>query len=208
MLRRKTTPAASTSHSPAAKKKIRRSPSGKGPDKTRQAFALFRLLLALPMPMFLLFTGIQYSRRDRFAGWTGSFTELDAGRSLSIQFLWAFTPVYCISLFLAQIHDADEANTHTKDVWTWPTKFEFALFLVAVYTYCALYFRDRWIYYIYISVFCAIFLYFVTKVVRGVKVNKGHKKYTSFVLTQAARVGINIMIIVCKKRVDLAATYR
>jgi hypothetical protein len=193
---------------PAAKKTVIRSPSGKWPDKTRQAFALFRLFLALPMPMFLLFTGIQYSRRDQFAGWTGSFTELQAGLALCIEVWFSGTAVYVISLLSAQIDNTGEALT--MRVWTWPRALEFALYLFPVYTYFFLY-RDRWIEYIYgmiiANFWLFVFLYFATKVVRAVKGYQG-RKYKSFVLKQAARVGINTMIQACVTTFALSAMLR
>ena len=121
---------------PAAKETKSRTPSGKSPNKT--ALVLFRLFLALPGPMFLLFTGTQYSRRDQVAGWTGSFTKLYAGQILGILVWAASTAPLMISLLLAQIHDTDDANkqkdlaqindtdhankpkAHPERFWTWP----------------------------------------------------------------------------------------
>ena len=54
-----------TERMPAAKETKRRTPSGKWPDKIRQTFVLFRLFLALPAPMFLLFTGTHEVRENR-----------------------------------------------------------------------------------------------------------------------------------------------
>jgi hypothetical protein len=228
-LRRKTTPVAPSSHSPepsADKQTDSRSPSGKWPNKTRQAFALFRLLLALPGPMCLLFTGTQYSRRDRFAGWTGSFTELDAGITLCIQVWFASTPALVLSLLLAQIDNTGEALT--KDVWTWPRALEAALYYFSVSTYCLLYYRDRWD--VYISGWCIatfaflVLLYFATLVLCDVKeyhlrddkeyhlrdVKEHHKleKYKAFVLSQAARVGIITLIMACVTTYALTAMLR
>ena len=84
------------------------STSGKWPNK---AFALFRLLLALPGPMFLLFTGTQYSRRDQFSGWTGSFAELGAGYTLGVQACLISLPPLVVSLLLAQIDKTGDALT-------------------------------------------------------------------------------------------------
>jgi hypothetical protein len=54
-----------TERMPAVKETKRRTPSGKWPDKIRQTFVLFRLFLALPAPMFLLFTGTHEVRENR-----------------------------------------------------------------------------------------------------------------------------------------------
>ena len=184
------------------------STSGKWPNK---AFALFRLLLALPGPMFLLFTGTQYSRRDQFAGWTGSFTELDAGIALCVQVWFASTAAIGLSLLLAQIDN--NGDSLTKDVWTWPRKLEVALFFFSLAATFLLYYRDR-TWYVYCIAYCIgcsaflVFLYFVTIVVRAVKVNQGRKKYKSFVLSQAARVGIIIMIMACVTTYALTAMLR
>jgi hypothetical protein len=86
-------------------KTVSRAPSGKWHSKTWQVFALFRFLMALPGPIFLLFTITQYSRRDSFSGWTGSFTEIEAGKTLAYQVWYASTPVYLLSLLLAKIDD-------------------------------------------------------------------------------------------------------
>jgi hypothetical protein len=202
-------PPPATEPFPADNQTVSRSPSGKWPNKTRQAFVLFRLLLALPGPMFLLFTGTQYSRRDQFAGWTGSFTELDAGTTLSIQVWFASTPALGLSLLLAQISDTGDALT--TSVWIWPTALEAALYLFSVSAYCLLYYRDRW--YVYISGWCIanfsflVFLYFVTIVVHAVKRYQG-RKYKSFVLSQAARVGIITLIMACVTTYALTAMMR
>ena len=188
------------------------SPSGKWPNKTRQAFVLFRLLLALPSPIFLLFTGIQYSRRDQFAGWTGSFTELDAGTTLCIQVWFASTPALGLSLLLAQISDTGDALT--TSVWRWPRALEAALYLFSVSAYCLLYYRDRW--YVYISGWCIanfsflVLLYFLKIVVRAVKrhYRNREEEYKSFVLSQAARVGIITLIMACVTTYALTAMLR
>ena len=161
--------------------------------------------------MFLLFTGTQYSRRDQFAGWTGSFTELDAGIALCVQVWYASTAAIGLSLLLAQIDN--NGVDLTKNVWTWDRKLEVALFFFSLAATFLLYFRDQ-TWYVYCIAYCIgcsaflVFLYFVTIVVRAVKVNQGRTKYKSFVLSQAARVGIIIMIMACVTTYALSAMLR
>ena len=222
-LRRQITPAAPTSLAPAtepfpADKKSDRdrgstvdsesgSPSGKWPNK---AFALFRLLLALPGPMFLLFTGTQYSRRDQFAGWTGAFTELGAGYTLGVQVLLASVPPSTLSLLLAQIDNT--GDDLTTSVWTWPRALEVALFLVSISAYLALYYIERLNLFAFglFLAFVAIgaFLYFATLVLRDVKEYQKLENYKSFVRSQAARAGIITMIMVCVTTFALSAMLR
>jgi hypothetical protein len=188
------------------------SPSGKWPNKTRQAFVLFRVLLALPSPIFLLFTGIQYSRRDQFAGWTGSFTELDAGLTLCVQLWFASAAALGLSLLVAQIDDTVDAFTTKDHVWTWPRRLEAALAMFSASAFSLLYYRDRWD--VYVPFSCTanfaflVFLYFETIVVRAIKVSKGIKEYKSFVRSQAARVGIITMIMACVTTYALTAMLR
>jgi ABC-type multidrug transport system fused ATPase/permease subunit len=165
--------------------------------------------------MFLLFTGTQYSRRDQFSGWTGSFTELGAGYTLGVQVLLASVPPSTLSLLLAQIDYTGEALT--KDVWTWPTALEVALFLVSVSAYLALYYIERLNLFAY-GLFLAFvafgaFLYFATFVLRDVKEYhlrdvKELKKYKSFVRSQAVRAGIITMIMACVTTFALSAMLR
>ena len=183
------------------------STSGKWPNK---AFALFRLLLALPGPMFLLFTGTQYSRRDQFAGWTGAFTELGAGYTLGVQVLLASVPPSTLSLLLAQIDNTGDALT--TSVWTWPRALEVALFLVSISAYLALYYIERLNLFAFglFLAFVAIgaFLYFATLVLRDVKEYQKLENYKSFVRSQAARAGIITMIMVCVTTFALSAMLR
>ena len=169
--------------------------------------------------MFLLFTGTQYSRRDQFSGWTGSFTELGAGYTLGVQVLLASVPPFTLSLLLAQIDYSGEALT--KDVWTWPTALEVALFLVSISAYLALYYIERLSLFAF-GLFLAFvafgaFLYFATFVLRDVKeyhlrdVKEHHhklEKYKSFVRSQAARAGIITMIMACVTTFALSAMLR
>ena len=183
------------------------STSGKWPNK---AFALFRLLLALPGPMFLLFTGTQYSRRDQFAGWTGAFTELGAGYTLGVQVLLASVPPSTLSLLLAQIDNTGDALT--TSVWTWPRALEVALFLVSISAYLALYYIERlnlFAFGIFIAFVCfGAFLYFATLVLRDVKKYQKLEKYKSFVRSQAVRAGIITMIMACVTTFALSAMLR
>ena len=202
-----------TERMPAAKETKRRTPSGKWPDKTRQTFVLFRLFLALPAPMFLLFTGTQYSRRDQVAGWTGSFTELSAGQTLGILVWAASTPPLFLSLLLAQVNDSDDAskqNALTERVWTWPMSLEFALYLVSIYGYFAFYFREQLDFYVFGwffgNIWAVVVFYSFTIVLRSIK--KYQEKYKSFVLSQAVRVGIITMIMACVATYALTAMQR
>jgi ABC-type multidrug transport system fused ATPase/permease subunit len=205
-LRRKSHPPA-IERFPAAKKSDSGSTSGKWPNK---AFALFRLLLALPGPMFLLFTGTQYSRRDQFSGWTGSFTELGAGYTLGVQVLLASVPPSTLSLLLAQIDNTGEALT--KNVWTWPRALEVALFLVSISAYLALYYIERlnlFAFGLFLAfVAIGVFLYFATLVLHDVKKYQKLKKYKSFVRSQAVRAGIITMIMACVTTFALSAMLR
>ena len=150
--------------------------------------------------MFLLFTGNQYSRRDKFAGWTGSFTELDAGLALSLQVGFASTAALGLSFLLAQID--------MSVLCTWPTAFEFALCFFTALAYILLYYRDRWEYVFGWCIFSfLVFLYVFLMGVRAVKRYQG-RKYKSFVLSQAARVGINTMIQACVTTYALTAMLR
>jgi hypothetical protein len=183
------------------------STAGKWPSK---AFALFRILLALPGPMFLLFTGTQYSRRDQFSGWTGSFTELGAGYTLGVQVLLASVPPFVFSLLLAQIDYSGDSLT--KRVWTLPTALEFALFLVSISAYLALYYIERLNLFAF-GLFLAFvafgaFLYFATLVLYDVKEYQKLEKYKSFVRLQAVRAGIITMMMVCVTTFALSAMLR
>eukprot|EP00900_Chrysochromulina_parva_P021163 jgi/Chrpa1/3680/Chrysochromulina_OHIO_Genome00009533-RA len=205
---------------PADKETKSRTPSrkwGKWPNKTRQALILFRLFLALPGPMFLFFTGTQYSRRDQVAGWTGSFTELCAGQILGSLFWAASTPPLMLSLLLAQIHDTDDDANKQKDltthVWTWPRSLELALWLVSCYGYFTLYFGppagglDWYVFAMFMGSFCVVTLFYTfTRVVRSIK--KHQEKYKLFVLSQAVRVGIITMIMACVATYALTAMLR
>ena len=201
-------------------KTVSRAPSGKWHSKTWQVFALFRFLMALPGPIFLLFTITQYSRRDSFSGWTGSFTEIEAGKTLAYQVWYASTPVYLLSLLLATIDETTnaakpEAHTANTRVWTRPRALEAASYLVCIWAYFLLYYRDhlglRPDTYAFIWVFAncwfAVMLYFVTIVVRAIKKHQG-LKYKSFVLSQASRIGIQTMLIACVTTYALSAMLR
>ena len=201
-------------------KTVSRAPSGKWHSKTWQVFALFRFLMALPGPIFLLFTITQYSRRDSFSGWTGSFTEIEAGKTLAYQVWYASTPVYLLSLLLAKIDETTnaakpEAHTANTRVWTRPRALEAASYLVCIWAYFLLYYRDhlglRPDTYAFIWVFAncwfAVMLYFVTIVVRAIKKHQG-LKYKSFVLSQASRIGIQTMLIACVTTYALSAMLR
>jgi hypothetical protein len=188
-------------------------PSRKWPNKARRALVLFRLFLALPGPMFLLFAGTQYSRRDQVAGWTGSSTKLYAVQILGILVWTASTPPLMLSLLLAQIHDTDDANKQkdlTKHVWTWPRLLELALYLVSIYGYFALFFReqlDLYMFVFFFGNFCAVIVFYTfTIVVRSIKIYQ--EKYESFVRSQAVRVGIITMIMVCVATYALTAMLR
>ena len=224
-IRRKITLVAPTSHPPAtetspADKKSDRplesgskvdsdsgSTAGKWPSK---AFVLFRLLLALPGPMFLLFTGTQYSRRDQFSGWTGSFTELGAGYTLGVQVWLASVPPLVLSLLLAQIDYTGEALT--KRVFPWPTALEVALYLGSISAYLALYYIERlnlFAFGMFLASFgVGAFLYFATLVLRDIKKYQKLKKYKSFVRSQAVRAGIITMIMACVTTFALSAMLR
>ena len=103
-IRRKKTLVAPTSlpeSAPSERTKSNRSSEGQAPEEPpkKGRYILFRFLMALPGPTFLAFTATQYFRRDSFAGWTGSFTELEAGKTLAYQVYWyASTPMYFLSL--------------------------------------------------------------------------------------------------------------
>ena len=224
-IRRKITLVAPTSHPPAtetspADKKSDRplesgskvdsdsgSTAGKWPSK---AFVLFRLLLALPGPMFLLFTGTQYSRRDQFSGWTGSFTELGAGYTLGVQVWLASVPPLVLSLLLAQIDYTGEALT--ERVFPWPTALEVALYLGSISAYLALYYIERlnlFAFGMFLASFgVGAFLYFATLVLRDIKKYQKLKKYKSFVRSQAVRAGIITMIMACVTTFALSAMLR
>ena len=224
-LRRQITPAAPTSLAPAtepfpADKKSygpldrgsivdseSGSPSGKWPSK---AFVLFRLFLALPAPMFLLFTGTQYSRRAQVAGWTGSFTELGAGYTLGVQVWLASSPPLVLSLLLAQIDYTGEALT--ERVFPWPTALEVALYLGSISAYLALYYIERlnlFAFGMFLASFgVGAFLYFATLVLRDIKKYQKLKKYKSFVRSQAVRAGIITMIMACVTTFALSAMLR
>ena len=188
--------------------------SGESPNNRRAlALSVFRLFLALPGPMFLLFAGTQYSRRDQVAGWTGSSTKLYAVQILGILVWTASTPPLMLSLLLAQIHDTDDANKQkdlTKHVWTWPRLLELALYLVSIYGYFALFFReqlDLYMFVFFFGNFCAVIVFYTfTIVVRSIKIYQ--EKYESFVRSQAVRVGIITMIMVCVATYALTAMLR
>ena len=208
---------------PAAKETKSRTPSGKSPNKT--ALVLFRLFLALPGPMFLLFTGTQYSRRDQVAGWTGSFTKLYAGQILGILVWAASTAPLMISLLLAQINNTDDANKPKAHpvcaswsgcqvvirFWTWPRSLELALWLVSFYGYFTLYFLeqlDLYVFGLFFGSLCAVtLLYTFTIVVPSIKKYQ-EEKYKSFVRSQAVRVGIITMIMACVATYALTAMLR
>jgi len=160
--------------------------------------------------MFLLFTGTQYSRRDQFSGWTGSFTELGAGDTLAFQVWFVSTPPLVLSLLLAQIdYTGDDLTTR---VWTWLSALEVALYLISISAYFALYFLKRldvYSYGLFIAYFSfGVFLYFATLFLRDVKEYQKRKKYKSFVLSQAARAGIITMIMACVTTFALSAMLR
>ena len=204
----------SSSELPATGEPKGRSPSGKW------LFALFRFLMALPGPIFLVFTTTQYFRRDSFSGWTGSFTELEAGKTLAYQVWYASTPMYFLSLLSAKIDDtttdnADKTKANTMKVWTLPRALEAASYLLNIWAYFMFYYRDhlglRFDMYAFTFFFAngwfVVMIYILTKVVRAIKISQG-RKYKSFVLSQASRICIQHILMACLTTYALSAMLR
>jgi hypothetical protein len=174
--------------------------------------------MALPGPTFLAFTATQYFRRDSFAGWTGSFTELEAGKTLAYQVWYASTPMYFLSLLSAKIYDNDYAGknkTNTMRVWTPLRALEAASYLFSIWAYFMFYYRDHWGFrfdtyaftFFFANGWFVVMIYILTKVVRAIKTSKG-LKFKSFVLSQISRIGIQTILMACLTTYALSAMLR
>jgi hypothetical protein len=77
-------------------------------DKRHRVLILARILLAVPVPAFLVFSAVQHFQPDTFLsswGLSASFTQLQAGKEFAIFVGLLALPLWILSLLLAQIEE-------------------------------------------------------------------------------------------------------
>ena len=77
-------------------------------DKRHRVLILARILLAVPVPAFLVFSAVQHFQPDTFLsswGLSASFTQLQAGKEFAIFVGLLALPLWILSLLVAQIEE-------------------------------------------------------------------------------------------------------
>ncbi len=179
--------------------------------RRHEALVFFRVLLALPGPVFLAFSIQQYFHG---VGSFGSFVQGYIGLAITVPVVCATAPLQVFSLLLAQIHhtvDFDKPESlHGRRVWTRVRAFEWALFILTAFAYILLYSQDR-VFYVWLGlgslpvIFFA--LYTITNVVRAI-INHQGSKYRSFLIYQGWRVLVNAIFCACVMLYAMSAMSR
>ena len=132
--------------------------------KRHRVLILARVLLAVPGPAFLVFSGVQHMQavnEDISTAWgmSTSFTQLQTGKNFAICVGYITVPLWIMSLLVANIEEKPKEKTSADTpataqtpierllsllkwdtrIWSWPKAFEAFLFFGSVYGYAALY---------------------------------------------------------------------